>query len=99
MTHPHSAPARAAAFVIALGGLMLNDAESVRAAAASATAPVERIVAAALADSSAYALLTDLCDTAGPRLNGSEGQRRAVAWALDRLRAGGLDGVRAEPVT
>ncbi|MBK7702251.1 MAG: M20/M25/M40 family metallo-hydrolase [bacterium] len=99
MTHPHSAPARAAAFLIALGGLMTNDAVPARAAAAPAPAPVERIVAAALADSSAFALLADLCDTAGSRLNGSEGQRRAVAWALDRLRAGGLDGVRAEPLT
>jgi len=94
MPHP-TAPRRATAICLALGGFMFG--ETTPATAAGPTA-VERIVAAALADSSAFALLTDLCDTAGPRLNGSDGQRRAVDWAQRRLRDGGLDGARAEPV-
>jgi carboxypeptidase Q len=61
-------------------------------------APVTRLLAAALADSHAWSRLGELCDLAGPRLNGSEGYARAVAWALAGMRADGLTAVRAEPV-
>jgi hypothetical protein len=39
----------------------------------------------------------DLTDRAGPRLAGSTGDTRAVAWALETMRALGLARVRAEP--
>jgi carboxypeptidase Q len=42
----------------------------------------------------AYALATQV----GPRLAGSPGDARAVAWALERMRAIGLSNVHAEPV-
>jgi len=61
-------------------------------------AAVTRLLAAALADSHAWGRLGELCDRVGPRLNGSEGQARAVAWALAEMRADGLAAVRAEPV-
>ncbi len=52
------------------------------AAAPRRTPPVTRLLAAALADSHAWSRLGELCDLVGPRLNGSAGQARAVAWAL-----------------
>ncbi len=66
--------------------------------AAPPAAAVTRLLAAALADSQAWSRLGELCDLVGPRLNGSEGQARAVAWALAGMRADGLTAVRAEPV-
>jgi carboxypeptidase Q len=40
-----------------------------------------------------------LCDRAGPRLAGSQGDRESVAWALETLEALGFARVRAEKVT
>jgi Iap family predicted aminopeptidase len=59
---------------------------------------VTRLLAAALADSHAWSRLGELCDLVGQRLNGSQGQASAVAWALAGMRADGLTAVRAEPV-
>ncbi|MDH3496526.1 MAG: M28 family metallopeptidase [Gemmatimonadota bacterium] len=58
----------------------------------------DRIIAAALADSSAYARLTELVDRFGHRFSGSESLERALDWILDEMRRDGLDGVRGEPV-
>lgn len=66
--------------------------------AAAPLPSITRLLAAALADSHAWSRLGELCDLVGPRLNGSAGQARAVAWALNGLRADGLTSVRAEPV-
>jgi carboxypeptidase Q len=52
----------------------------------------------ALADDTAYELLRSLTTEVGPRLAGSEGDRKAVAWAQARLPALGFSNVRAEPV-
>lgn len=60
---------------------------------------VERLQQQALEDRRAYAMLGDLTGKVGHRLAGSEGDARAVAWALETLRAQGLVNVRAEPVT
>ncbi|MBC8424427.1 M20/M25/M40 family metallo-hydrolase, partial [bacterium] len=60
---------------------------------------MDRIVAAALADSSAYALLEEMCDEVGPRLSGSANYELAVDWALRRMGEAGLANVRREPVT
>jgi len=59
---------------------------------------MDRIAEAALADSSAFALLTELCDEVGPRLSGSANYEAAVAWAMRHLEAAGLSEVRREPV-
>jgi Zn-dependent M28 family amino/carboxypeptidase len=49
--------------------------------------------------SQATALTTSLCDTAGPRLSGSSGDARAVAWAVETMQRLGLAHVHTEPVT
>ena len=49
-------------------------------------------------DTWAYETLGDLCDTVGHRLAGSDGMRRAVAWAVRTLETAGLDSVWIEPV-
>ena len=48
--------------------------------------------------SEAAALVRSLSDEVGPRLAGSPGDARAVAWALRTMRSMGLAAVRAEPV-
>jgi len=51
---------------------------------------------AALRDTWAYALVESLTTEVGARPAGSAGDARAVAWAVERLRALGLANVRAE---
>jgi Zn-dependent M28 family amino/carboxypeptidase len=65
------------------------------AALAEARALRER----ALADDTAYELTRSLTTEVGPRLPGSPGDARAVAWSVDKLQALGFSNVRAEPVT
>ncbi len=62
-------------------------------------AAVRELQRRALEDRRAYATLKDLTETVGHRFAGSEGDARAVAWALATLRAQGFQNVRAEPVT
>jgi hypothetical protein len=47
----------------------------------------------------AYALAASLVTEVGPRFAGSEGDARAVQWALRKLNELGFENVRAEPVT
>jgi carboxypeptidase Q len=58
----------------------------------------DRIIAAALSDSAAYARLAVLADRFGNRLSGSASLERALDWILAEMRRDGLDSVRAEPV-
>ena len=58
----------------------------------------DRIIDAALADSAAYARLTELVDRFGPRLSGSDNLERALDWILEEMRRDGLARVRGEPV-
>lgn len=53
----------------------------------------------ALSDDTAYELTRSLTTEVGPRLAGSAGDARAVAWAVAKLQALGFSNVRAEPVT
>jgi acetylornithine deacetylase/succinyl-diaminopimelate desuccinylase-like protein len=53
----------------------------------------------ALADDTAYELIRSLTTEVGPRLAGSPGDARAVAWSVSKLEALGFSNVRAEPVT
>lgn len=59
----------------------------------------DRIMAAALADSTAYERMAYLADTFGPRLSGSESLERAIDWMLVELEADGFENVRGEEVT
>ncbi len=65
------------------------------AALAEARALRER----ALADDTAYELARSLTTEVGPRLAGSAGDARAIAWSVDTLKALGFSKVRAESVT
>jgi len=58
----------------------------------------DRIIAAALADSVAYARLGELVDRFGHRLSGSESLERAIDWILGEMTRDGLANVRGEPV-
>ena len=52
----------------------------------------------AVAGTDAYDILAGLTHEVGARLAGSDGDRRAVAWAAATLEARGFANVRAEPV-
>jgi carboxypeptidase Q len=58
----------------------------------------DRIIAAALADSAAYARLAELVDRFGHRLSGAESLERAIDWILVEMERDGLANVRGEPV-
>jgi carboxypeptidase Q len=58
----------------------------------------DQIIDAALADSSAYARLSELVDRFGHRLSGSANLERALDWIVAEMQRDGLDNVRGEPV-
>ncbi|MEE9464722.1 MAG: M28 family metallopeptidase [Candidatus Neomarinimicrobiota bacterium] len=58
----------------------------------------DRLIAAALEDSSAFQRLARLVDTFGPRLSGTQNLEDALDWLLVQMRADSLENVRAEPV-
>lgn len=61
-------------------------------------ATVDRIIAAALADSFAYNRLAEMTDRFGHRLSGSESLENAIDWMLMQMKGDGLANVRGEPV-
>ncbi|MDO8501567.1 MAG: M28 family metallopeptidase [Gemmatimonadaceae bacterium] len=61
-------------------------------------ATADRMIAAALADSSAWNRLALLTDKFGPRLSGSESLEAAIDWILAQMKSDGLQNVRGEPV-
>lgn len=61
-------------------------------------ADANRLIDAALADSSAYNGLARLTDTFGSRLSGSKSLEDAIDWILAQMKADGLANVRGEPV-
>jgi carboxypeptidase Q len=70
--------------------------------AAADVAIAQQLAAAALTEAAAQEaaeLVRSLSLVAGPRLAGSAGDARAVAWAEAKLRELGFENVRAEPVT
>jgi carboxypeptidase Q len=58
----------------------------------------DRIIQAALADSSAYDRLGRLVDTFGHRLSGSASLEQAIDWVLAEMKKDGLANARTEPV-
>lgn len=58
-----------------------------------------RIVAAAVEDSTAWERTAYVGDTFGHRLSGSAALEATVDWAVETMRADGLENVRAQPVT
>ena len=61
--------------------------------------PLPPELATIVADDWAYDTLGELCDTVGHRLAGSDGMRRAAAWAVRTMEEAGFDSVWTEPVT
>ena len=61
-------------------------------------ADAARLIKAAQADDFAYRRLTELTDTFGARLSGSDNLKRAIDWAVETMKADGLENVRTEPV-
>src|SRR5262249_23274766 len=57
----------------------------------------DRLIDAALADTEGYNRLAYLCYRIGPRLSGSPGLERAVAWSVEQMKAAGLSNVRTIP--
>jgi carboxypeptidase Q len=68
------------------------------AATAAEQAMAARLMGMAMSDGRAYALAESLTDGVGPRPSGSDGAARAVAWAVEQMRALGLKNVHTEPV-
>jgi carboxypeptidase Q len=66
---------------------------------ADATTGLELFRQNAAARGAPAPLVQDLCDRIGPRPAGSENERKAIAWAVDKMKALGLQNVREEPVT
>lgn len=58
----------------------------------------QRIIKAALADSSAFERLAYLVDTFGPRFSGTPQLERAIDWVLEAMRRDGLENVRGDTV-
>jgi carboxypeptidase Q len=58
----------------------------------------DRIIDAAVNDSSAYNRLAVLTDQFGPRLSGSDNLERAIDWVLAEMRSDNLDHVHPEPI-
>lgn len=69
------------------------------AAAPRLPEPVASLQKTLLAGRGATDHATELATRVGPRSAGSEGDKRAVAWAEAKLRELGFENVRAEPVT
>ncbi|HSL71211.1 MAG TPA: M28 family metallopeptidase, partial [Longimicrobiales bacterium] len=61
-------------------------------------AAADRLIAAALADSAAYARLSELVDRFGHRFSGSPALERAIDWIMAEMKRDGLRNVRGEPV-
>ncbi len=92
---------RAAALVFALSLLVaapMQAAQPTRIAAAAVT-QANVLRESALRDQTAWKVLESLTTEVGPRLAGSEGDARAVAWAQAKFRELGYDRVWIEPVT
>ena len=66
--------------------------------AATYRAAADRLINAALADSTGFRRLAEVTDRYGPRLSGSDNLERAIDWIVAHMRRDGLDNVRKEPV-
>lgn len=65
---------------------------------ASYESVADKIIAAALADSSSFDRLAYLVDTFGPRFSGSPNLEDAITWILHQMVADSLENAHTEPV-
>ena len=61
-------------------------------------ADANRIIDAALADSTAWNRLAEMTETYGNRLSGSPSLEKAIDWVIAKMKEDGLQNVRGEPV-
>jgi carboxypeptidase Q len=66
--------------------------------AADQTAEAQKLITSATSSTNAYARLSYLCDTFGPRFSGSTNLESAVDWILAEMKRDGFQNVRGEPV-
>jgi Iap family predicted aminopeptidase len=66
--------------------------------ASSIAATTDSLREKALSSSLAYSIVESLTVEVGPRIAGSEGDKRAVVWAQDKLKSLGFDKVYTQPV-
>lgn len=90
--HPIVAAALLGAAALAARAALSEPSAGLRAA-------LERLVRAAKETNGAYETIRGLTDSVGPRLSGSPGDARAIAWTEAALRSRGFVNVRAEEVT
>jgi len=61
-------------------------------------ATTDRIIDAALSDSTAWNRVAELTERFGARFSGTPSLEQAIDWIIERMKADGLDNVRGEPV-
>ena len=61
-------------------------------------ADANRIIDAALADSTAWNRLAEMTETYGNRLSGTPSLEKAIDWVIAKMKEDGLQNVRGEPV-
>ncbi len=66
--------------------------------AADQAAAAKTLLTAATSSTNAYARLSYMCDTFGPRFSGSTNLEHAIDWILTEMKRDGLSNVRGEPV-
>ena len=88
----------ASALCISLLAVESASAQSRTPIADNYRATADKIIAAALADSSAWNRLAELTDKFGHRLSGSASLERAIDWILVEMKKDQLANVRGEPV-
>ncbi|HUR91349.1 MAG TPA: M28 family metallopeptidase [Gemmatimonadaceae bacterium] len=93
----HGAPMRRILIPLATA-LLLPSASGAQTIADRYRATTDRIISAALSDSSAYDRLALLSDKFGHRLSGSASLERALDWIIAEMGRDGLQNVRGEPV-
>lgn len=59
---------------------------------------VTQLREAALKDNTAYQITESLTTEVGPRMAGSEGEKKAIKWAKNKFKSLGFDRVKLEPV-
>lgn len=97
----HSRSKRFPRSVLLALGVLIAGAPTLRAQSELAQryrADADRIIDAALADSTAWHRVAELTEGFGNRFSGSPSLERAIDWVLARMKEDGLANVRGEPV-